>query len=61
MDKIEENYSDIRVVFSGKKGFHIHVHDFDVRDWTHDNEGNQIKSHEVAALAPSLDTLRARR
>jgi hypothetical protein len=48
IDKIEENYSDIHVVFSGKKGFHIHVLDFDVRDWTHYNEADPIKSHEVA-------------
>jgi DNA primase catalytic subunit len=48
VDKINENYSDIHIVFSGKKGFHIHVWDFDVRDWTHYNERNPIKSHEVA-------------
>lgn len=48
IDKIEENYSDVHVVFSGKRGFHIHVWDFDVRDWTHYNAGNPIKSHEVA-------------
>jgi hypothetical protein len=46
-DKIKENYSDIRIVFSGKRGFHIHVLDFNVRDWTHYDEGNPIKSHEV--------------
>jgi hypothetical protein len=47
-EKICENYSDVHVVFSGKQGFHIHVWDFDVRDWTYYNERNPIKSHEVA-------------
>jgi hypothetical protein len=48
VDKISENYSDIHIVFSGKKGFHVHVWDFDVNDWTHYDEGNPNKSHEVA-------------
>jgi len=48
VDKIRENYSDIQIVFSGRRGFHIHVLDFNVRDWTHYNEKDSIKSHEVA-------------
>jgi hypothetical protein len=48
LDKISENYSDISIVFSGKRGFHIHVRDFEVRDWTHYDPRNPIKSHEVA-------------
>jgi len=48
IDKISENYSDIHIVFSGKKGFHVHVLDFDVRDWTYYDESDPIKSHEVA-------------
>lgn len=48
VDKINENYSDIHIVFSDKKGFHVHVWDFDVNDWTHYDEDNPIKSHEVA-------------
>jgi hypothetical protein len=48
VDKIRENYSDLRVVFSGRRGFHVHVLDFKVRDWTHYNEEDPIKSHEVA-------------
>jgi len=46
--KIEENYRDVHVVFSGRRGFHIHVLDFDMRDWTHYNDRNPLKSHEVA-------------
>jgi hypothetical protein len=46
--EIEKYYSDISVVFSGKKGFHIYVHDFSVRDWTRYNDKNPIKCHEVA-------------
>ena len=46
--KIKENYKDIHVVFSGRRGFHIHILDFNVRDWTLYNEKNPLKSHEVA-------------
>lgn len=46
--KVMENYSDIMVVFSGRKGFHLHVLDFELRDWTHYNDRDPIKSHEVA-------------
>ena len=46
--QIEEYYGNLSVVFSGKNGFHIHVHDFEVRDWTRYNWRNPIKSHEVA-------------
>jgi DNA primase catalytic subunit len=45
---IEDNYSDIRVVFSGRQGFHIHVFDFKIEDHTHIDERNLLKSHEVA-------------
>jgi hypothetical protein len=48
IEKIQENYDEIHVVFSGKRGFHVHVWDFDIRDWTHYDERNPIKSHEVA-------------
>jgi DNA primase catalytic subunit len=47
-DAIEENYTDIQIVFSGKRGFHIHVLDYDFRDWTRYNPHNPVKSHEVA-------------
>jgi hypothetical protein len=47
-DAIEENYRDIQLVFSGRRGFHIHVLDFNFRDWTRYNPKNPIKSHEVA-------------
>ena len=50
LDKIGENYRDIRVVFSGKSGFHIHVLDFELRDWAGYDEKNPLKSHEVARL-----------
>jgi len=46
--EIERYYSDLHIVFSGKNGFHIHVLDFDVRDWTRKNYRNLIKTHEVA-------------
>jgi hypothetical protein len=47
-EAIEENYRNIQIVFSGRRGFHIHVLDFNLRDWTYYNERNPIKSHEVA-------------
>lgn len=47
-DAISENYSDIHVVFSGRRGFHVHTLDFNHRDWVKYNPGRPIKSHEVA-------------
>jgi DNA primase catalytic subunit len=47
-ESIEEYYSDIAIVFSGRRGFHIHVLDFNFRDWTDYDEKNPVKSHEVA-------------
>jgi DNA primase catalytic subunit len=47
-EAIEENYKNIQIVFSGRRGFHIHVLDFNFRDWTHYNPYNPIKSREVA-------------
>lgn len=46
--QIEDYYSNIHIVFSGNGGFHIHVLDFDVRDWTQKNYRNLVKTHEVA-------------
>jgi len=37
-------YSKIAVVFSGRRSFHIHVLDFNIRDWTSYNERKPIKS-----------------
>lgn len=45
---LEWYYRDIHIVFSGRSGFHIHVLDFDVSDWTRINYNDLIKSHEVA-------------
>jgi hypothetical protein len=50
LDLLQENYNDIRVVFSGRAGFHCHVLDFDVRDWTYFDEFNPVKSLEVGRL-----------
>jgi DNA primase catalytic subunit len=41
--QLEQYYSDLSIVFSGRSGFHVHVHDFKVRDWTNYNEKNPIK------------------
>lgn len=47
-EHIEEYYSKLAVVFSGKRGFHIHILDFQLRDWTYYDERNPVKSHDVA-------------
>ena len=47
-EQVEEYYSDVAIVFSGKRGFHIHVLDFNLRDWTYYNEKNPIRSHSTA-------------
>jgi len=38
----------MHMVFSGRRGFHVHVLDFDLLDWTHYNDRKPLKSHEVA-------------
>jgi len=45
---LELYYSDVHVVFSGRHGFHIHVRDFNIRDWTLVNYADLVKSHEAA-------------
>ena len=55
LDAVTENYSDVRIVFSGKRGFHVHVLDFDARDWTKYDEQDPLKSHEVARFLYSLE------
>lgn len=47
-EKIENYYSRIAIVFSGRLGFHVYALDFDIRDFTHYDARNPIKSHEVA-------------
>lgn len=54
LEAVEENYSNIQVVFSGRRGFHIHVMDFDYKDWTFSDPANLIKSHEVARYKYTL-------
>ena len=53
-EAVEEYYSKVAIVFSGRRGFHIHVLDFNVRDWTSYNEKNPIKSHEAARFNFSM-------
>lgn len=50
LDTMSSNYSKFQIVFSGRRGFHLHILDFDPRDWTSYNEMNPIKSHEVSRL-----------
>ena len=55
IDAVLKNYCDVRVVFSGKRGFHIHVLDFEVRDWTRYEEHDPLRSHEVSRFLYSLE------
>ena len=48
LDVVSEQFDHIEIVFSGRLGFHIHVRDFEVRDWTYYDEWNPLKSHEIA-------------
>jgi len=34
VEALEWYYRHVEIVFSGKRGFHIHVLDFDPQDWT---------------------------
>ena len=45
---LECYYNDIHLMFSGKNGFHIHVRDFKIQDWTYYDSARPWKSHEVA-------------
>jgi DNA primase catalytic subunit len=47
-EAIERYYSNIAVVFSGRRGFHIHVLDFKASDWARYDFRNPIRSHEAA-------------
>ena len=48
LDRIEDHYGDIHIVFNGKSGFNIHVLDFNVRDWTHYSIDYPRNSYETA-------------
>jgi hypothetical protein len=50
LDIVTRYYTDIHLVFSGRDGFHIHVFDFKVRDWTYYDLGDSLKSHEIARI-----------
>ncbi len=47
-DEISRYYSKFGIVFSGRRGFHVHVFDFDVKDWSRFNPRNPLRSHASA-------------
>jgi hypothetical protein len=59
---VEENYSNVAIVFSGSRGFHVHVLDFGARDWVSQGEQDPFKVQEAARrrytlhLSRRLDT-----
>lgn len=52
-DKISENYSDIQIIFSGRRGFHIWVRDFNPSDWVN-HQGCIPKTFESSRYVYSL-------
>jgi hypothetical protein len=57
-DSVSKDYKDIRVVFSGRRGFYMHVLDLNVEDWKRYNVSNPLKSHKVARFLYSLELLK---
>jgi hypothetical protein len=48
-EEISRYYSKFAVVFSGRRGFHVHVLDFEARDWTRFvDPKNPLRSHASA-------------
>ncbi len=47
-DEISRYYSKFGIVFSGRRGFHAHVFDFDVKDWTRFDPKDPLRSHASA-------------
>jgi len=47
-DEISRYYSKFGIVFSGRRGFHLHVFDFDVNDWSRFDSRNPLRSHASA-------------
>ena len=54
VEQIAKNYSNILIVFSGQRGFHIHTLDYQYRDFTAYNARNPLKSMEVGRFKYSL-------
>jgi hypothetical protein len=47
-DEISRYYSKFAIVFSGRRGFHVHVFDFEVKDWTRFDPKDPLRSHASA-------------
>ena len=47
-DEIGRYYTDMAVIFSGRRGFHIHVLDFQARDWARPNPRNPFEFQAAA-------------
>jgi len=50
-DKLKENYSDVRIVFSGR-GFHIHVFDKDTRKLTKEDRQLMASRYQMFGIDP---------
>ena len=53
-DRVLDHYSRVQVVFSGRRGFHVHVLDFSYRDWAKPNMGNPLKAMAAARFRYAL-------
>jgi hypothetical protein len=47
-DRIQATHQNIQTVFSGRRGFHIHILDFNYRDWSRPNPRNPMKAMAAA-------------
>lgn len=48
IEVLEKYYNKFAVVFSGRSGFHVHVLDFNFRDWVSYREDNPIWCHSAS-------------
>jgi DNA primase catalytic subunit len=48
LETLEHYYKDFAVVFSGRSGFHVHVLDFNYRDWVGYRESDPIWCHHAS-------------
>jgi DNA primase catalytic subunit len=47
-EALSQYYRDLAIVFSGRMGFHVHVMDFDYRDWATYREKDPVWCHHAA-------------
>jgi hypothetical protein len=56
-DHIAANYRNVQIVFSGRRGFHLHVLDFEYRDWAKPNAKYPLKTMSNARYKYAVKVL----